>query len=49
MAYQMAHPKEMVLNSMNEIVGAVGMSQYYGAISPVYYALYTENEDVLVE
>ncbi|GHY39803.1 Type I restriction-modification system, specificity subunit S [Vibrio cholerae] len=48
-AYKIAHPKDIVLNSMNVIVGAVGMSKYYGAISPVYYALYTESEDVLVE
>lgn len=48
-AYKIAHPKDIVLNSMNVIVGAVGMSKFYGAISPVYYALYTESEDVLVE
>ncbi|XEG80528.1 restriction endonuclease subunit S [Edwardsiella tarda] len=48
-AYKIAHPKDIVLNSMNVIVGAVGMSKYHGAISPVYYALYTESEDVLVE
>lgn len=48
-AYKIAHPKDIVLNSMNVIVGAVGMSKYYGAISPVYYALYTENEDTFVE
>ncbi len=48
-AYKIAHPKDIVLNSMNVIVGAVGMSKYYGAISPVYYALYTENEDTYVE
>ena len=48
-AYKIAHPKDIVLNSMNVIVGAVGMSKFYGAISPVYYALYTEREDVLVE
>ena len=48
-AYKIAHKKDIVLNSMNVIVGAVGMSKFYGAISPVYYALYTEKEDVFVE
>lgn len=48
-AYKIAHPKDIVLNSMNVIVGAVGMSKYYGAISPVYYALYTEKHDVNVK
>ncbi|MBO1256662.1 hypothetical protein J3L16_13300 [Alteromonas sp. 5E99-2] len=48
-AYKIAHPKDIVMNSMNVIVGAVGMSKYYGAISPVYYALYTQKDDALVE
>jgi len=38
-AYKLAHPRDIVLNSMNVIVGAVGLSNYFGAISPVYYAL----------
>lgn len=47
-AYKIAHPGDIVLNSMNVIVGAVGMSKYYGAISPVYYALYSDMEDIFV-
>ncbi|HFS6879466.1 TPA: restriction endonuclease subunit S [Legionella pneumophila] len=39
-AYKIAHPNDIVLNSMNVIVGAVGLSKYFGAISPVYYAIY---------
>ncbi|MGI1663966.1 restriction endonuclease subunit S [Palleronia sp. KMU-117] len=39
-AYKLAFPGDIVLNSMNVIVGAVGRSQWLGAISPVYYALY---------
>ena len=39
-AYKIAHEGDIVLNSMNVIVGAVGLSRYTGAISPVYYALY---------
>ena len=38
-AYKLAYPGDIVLNSMNVIVGAVGLSKYFGAISPVYYAL----------
>jgi type I restriction enzyme S subunit len=48
-AYKIAHPNDIVLNSMNVIVGAVGLSKYYGAISPVYYALYSANSDVDVK
>ena len=38
-AYKLAYPDDIVMNSMNVIVGAVGLSKYFGAISPVYYAL----------
>lgn len=47
-AYKIARPNDIVLNSMNVIVGAVGVSKYFGAISPVYYALYSYNDTVLV-
>lgn len=47
-AYKLAYPGDIVLNSMNVIVGAVGMSDYFGAISPVYYALYSNSEHVHV-
>ena len=38
--YKIAYPNDIVLNSMNVVIGSVGLSKYYGAISPVYYALY---------
>ncbi len=47
-AYKLAYPGDIVLNSMNVIVGAVGRSKYFGAISPVYYALYVESGSVSV-
>lgn len=40
-AYKLAYPNDIVLNSMNVIAGSVGLSKYFGAISPVYYTLYT--------
>ncbi len=42
-SYKLAYPNDIVINSMNVIVGAVGVSKYFGAISPVYYALYLHN------
>jgi type I restriction enzyme, S subunit len=45
-AYKIAHTVDIVLNSMNVIVGAVGLSKYTGAISPVYYALYPRTSDI---
>ncbi len=44
-AYKLAYPGDIVLNSMNVVVGAVGLSKYFGAISPVYYALYPRNKE----
>jgi len=38
-AYKLAYPNDIVLNSMNVVAGSVGLSQYYGAVSPVYYML----------
>jgi len=47
-AYKIARPNDIVMNSMNVIVRAVGVSKFFGAISPVYYALYAKNEDVSI-
>ena len=35
--YKIAYPDTLVMNSMNVIIGSVGISHYYGCISPVYY------------
>lgn len=48
-AYKIARPDDIVLNSMNVIVGAVGRSKYFGAISPVYYAMYATRPEVNVD
>lgn len=37
--YDLAYPDDLVLNCMNVVAGSVGVSKYFGAISPVYYAL----------
>ena len=39
--YKLAHEGDLVLNSMNMIVGAVGVSNYFGCVSPVYYTFYS--------
>ena len=38
--YKLAYPNDIVLNSMNVVIGSVGLSPYFGAVSPVYYMLY---------
>jgi type I restriction enzyme, S subunit len=48
-AYMLAYPGDIVLNSMNVVVGSVGLSKYFGAVSPVYYVLRPRRGDDLVE
>lgn len=43
--YKLAYPNDIVLNSMNVIIGSVGLSKYYGCVSPVYYMLYPRYEN----
>ncbi len=44
--YQLAYPNDIVLNCMNMIVGAVGLSNYMGCVSPVYYVIYPIRQDI---
>jgi type I restriction enzyme S subunit len=39
--YKLAYKNDLVFNSMNMIVGAVGISNYFGCVSPVYYTFYS--------
>lgn len=48
-AYKLAYPGDIVVNSMNVIAGSVGLSKYFGAVSPVYYMLRPRNKDDRVE
>ena len=43
--YKLAHVGDLVMNSMNVIVGSEGISAYYGCVSPAYYTYYDEVED----
>ncbi len=47
--YKLAYPGDIVLNSMNVIIGSVGLSNYFGAVSPVYYMLRPRNSEYFVE
>ena len=38
-AYRLAYPGDIVMNRMNILSGSVGLSKYYGCVSPVYYML----------
>lgn len=44
--YKLAYPNDIVMNSMNVVIGSVGLSKYYGCVSPVYYMLYSEKNDI---
>lgn len=47
-AYRLAYPGDIVMNSMNILSGSVGLSKFFGCVSPVYYMLrpQNKNEDV---
>ncbi|MFA7435412.1 MAG: restriction endonuclease subunit S [Bacilli bacterium] len=47
--YKLAYPKDLVLNSMNVVIGSVGISKYFGCVSPVYYMLRPRNHEDPVE
>lgn len=40
--YKIAYPNCIVANSMNILIGSVGLSKYYGCVSPVYYVFKTK-------
>ncbi|MAT54894.1 MAG: hypothetical protein CMN32_10485 [Saprospirales bacterium] len=42
--YKVVHPDDIVVNSMNVIIGSVGLSRYHGCLSPVYYVLTRRND-----
>lgn len=44
-AYRLAYPGDIVMNSMNILLGSVGLSQYFGCVSPVYYMLRPKEKD----
>ena len=41
--YKLAYPDTIVANSMNILIGSVGICKYFGCVSPVYY-VYKPNE-----
>lgn len=43
--YKVAYPKDIIMNSMNVIIGSVNISRYIGVVSPVYYVLYVRDEN----
>lgn len=47
-SYKLAYPNDIVMNSMNVLSGSVGLSKYFGCVSPVYYMLkpINKNDDV---
>ncbi len=43
--YNIAYEQDLLVNCMNVVSGSSGVSNWYGAISPVYYALHTRNQN----
>ena len=44
--YKLAYPNDIILNSMNVVIGSVNISNYFGCVSPVYYMLYTNKYNI---
>lgn len=42
--YKLAYPNTIVANSMNILIGSVGISKYFGCVSPVYYVFKGEDD-----
>ena len=47
--YKIVRPNDIVMNSMNVIIGSVGLSRYAGCLSPVYYVLTNRSNEDLPE
>lgn len=45
--YKLAYEDTLIVNSMNVIIGSVGISHYFGCVSPVYYVFKETNESDL--
>ena len=44
--YKLVYPNDLVVNSMNVIIGSSGLSKFYGLVSPVYYMLKTRDPEM---
>ncbi|EMG29767.1 restriction modification system DNA specificity domain-containing protein [Campylobacter showae CC57C] len=44
-SYSLCYPGDILINCMNVVAGSVGISNYFGAVSPVYYPLVNMNQD----
>lgn len=46
--YKIVEKGDFVINKMNAVLGSLGISEYEGLVSPVYYVLRNRNEDEFV-
>lgn len=45
--YKLAYPDTIVANSMNILIGSVGICHYFGCVSPVYYVFKPKENELL--
>lgn len=43
--YKLAYPNTIVANSMNILIGSVGLCNYFGCVSPVYYVFKAKKDN----
>lgn len=46
--YKIVEKGDFVINKMNAVLGSLGISEYEGLVSPVYYVLRNRNEDEFI-
>lgn len=46
--YKIVEKGDFVINKMNAVLGSLGISEYKGLVSPVYYVLRNRNEDEFI-
>ena len=44
-SYNLCYPDDILVNCMNIVSGSVGISNYFGAVSPIYYPLTNINKN----
>jgi len=44
--YKIVYKNDLVINKMNAIIGSLGVSDYHGALSPVYFVLKIKDKDL---
>lgn len=48
-SYKLAYPNDIIMNSMNAVIGSINLSKYFGCVSPVYYMFYSDSDNINIK